>query len=1329
MGADKEIGMSLSRRAFIQSFAISAAGFAFGMQTTNARLIPISNSPRRVIHLRGLGALIVNSRVDFRAHSSWITLTAETPELARMCGSKFLADLLEFGDARLLSDEDRSATTVTLEDRAWWVIGGKGRDCHILCARSKKEINALARKAKASLWAPIPQNIYPPWLDCMDNAALGFWFLGGGALPTDVNADFAQFHRYDLTACMASGVDETRLIAPGLLDTTVLDWWRSIARQNHTPYRMLLNWTQPMQPPMLWNRIPLPYVTPEDGAVPYADFQHESLQVFDAFVPVPAGDPYTLDLRRRVAKKAAEDPFFMGHHGSAELGGQTLVELSRYSGMPSCAEAWHAYLQKDLGLSLERVGLRYEGNRNAYADWSDVPVPSMREFIGWGERSVDLAGEWQGLPDPMDAGGKEQWYADGAPRDWKTLRCNDVMILEYAGDTGESTPRYWIRKQFVLTERQLSELKYLHVSRAGWHSLAPPTAIAVYLNGKLLKDLTVDHPLWPDQDQCLELGDAAHLGRNLLTMKVRGPLSYVFLSPKGRWYYPSEDRRKNLLWYDAIDFTCVYKLKTVENNLKAIRAGDPTRPIKIMAPWNLMDRLPKLCMRYGAYPHDTGQGAGCWGPWMPRYVSWMGIPTSSEPGGPAGTPQELRQFLTFFLMLGNSMADVVFDFSEYAGKPDMAQWMLDNREMMRCLGKMAMPTPEIAVLRSVRAVRLNFQGPWSWDIARGEVQATGRTADYVDLPDFADGAANRFKVVFDDATETLAEEDVDAIVKYVRNGGIFVAIHLTGMHTPDTPYSWPISRLTGLVVKNRKPPFGEITFAKDQALWPSLREKTLQGDGLALDWMKKNRTGSPLAQRAGDEGVTVVATWDRLSEEEGNIAVATRKLGKGMVVTLGSTFWRGAMDRDGHWMSRASLSNLLDELFQSLGVPRQSWVIGTENANQEIWAERWVSKNGVYDLYPVARINTDATQPPLSASIRIRSDHLVRRVRDLAVAKHPIIDTITDSTSFTLPQIPLEPMECHVYASPREDMEMAVLRWLEFQKNQWGSLSYVSERDIPPVPLSAKDTIPLAEGWRMSVEIPGEDWTAQNYEDRAWRVVKPETFASLGLPENSVARFRRTVRIPRQWKKRNVTLFFDAPYWFWGFKQNVRMWINGKEISAELIPTNNNGAFSIDVTPYARRGVITLALEVDGHLPAEQKPWRPRPAGITGTFYLQALPISVRSAPLNDWMIATDVGVMMPATAKSPEKYLYFETRFTLPKERGAKRLFLKSDRSLNWIILNNHVLAVPALYHSLDITRLALRDGENILRWIPDVNANENPAGLHEFSGTIPPLTLVWTT
>ncbi|HEY3331049.1 MAG TPA: hypothetical protein VGK19_13560 [Capsulimonadaceae bacterium] len=1282
----------------------------------------VAATSTKTVALRGFGTLQTTTREYAATRSSWVTFTATDPKHATLCGSKFIADLRGFGDIKPVADTNLPGTIVVLDRIAYWLVGVHGSACEVLCARSQTDLAALAKSAGASAWKPVPDAAYPPWLDCMDNAAMGFWFLGGGVLPKDVNADFAWLGENQFTGCVASGVEETRLIAPGVLDSNVLDWYGAMANKHKVPYRSLLCWTMPMQPPMLWNRSPLPYVRPADGAVPYPDMHSARLGVYDAFVPAPATDPYVLDLRRRVAAKSAEDPYFSGHHGVAELGGQTLVELSRYAGMESTTDAWHDYLRKDLGLTLVQASKRYRDNPNAYKSWADVAVPSLKDFTGLAKASLDLAGTWEGHADKSSAGTDARWFDTGAPSDWAAVRSNDPMLLEYANDAGNA-PGYWLRRSFTLTADQLARFKAIHIARAGWHALSRPLAIAVYVNGHQLKDETVEHPLWPDQDQCLTLGDSAKVGENQIVVRARGPLSYIFASESGRWAYPSSNRALNQLWYDAIDFTVAYKLRSVENNLMAIRAGDPDRPIKLMAPWNVMDRIPDLCSKYGAYPHDTGQGGACWGPWMPRYVTWRGIPVSSEPGGPAGTPEDLRQHLTFYLMLGNSMVDEVFHVDQYR-KPEMAKWIADNREMMRCIGKMDMPTPGIAVLRSLRSTRLGFQAPWSWDMARGEAQAVGRTADYVDLPDFAAGRANTFKVIIDDGTAVLTSADVDAIERYVRQGGTFVATNVTGMHTPDTANVWPISRLTGLAVKNPSAPFGNISFTADESLWPSLRGRELKSGGVALDWLKNNSAGTPLAQAAIVPDIKVIATWAGIPQAAGNIAIATRKIGKGTVVTIGSSFWRSAQDTNGHWVSRDTVSGYFDEFLASLGVPRESWVSGSPSLNQEVWAERWRSKNGVYDLYPVARINTNKSQPAVAADIKIRG--AAADLRDLSSLGHPAVLAQSSADGFTLPATPLLPMECRVYASPRPDIERAAIYWLGVQERQWPALAPVSAKALPTAAQQAPDTIPLNDAWKMSANSDASDsWTSPTFDDRAWTSAAPATFAKLGIPEDSVVRFRRTVKLPATWRSQRVNLTFDCPYWFWGIKEQGKLWIHGTAQPSTTLPRWNNGSFVVDVTEFAKSGTVTIALEVDGHLKGSDP--RRRPAGVSGTFLLQASPQPAKTITLDSWKVATDIGVFTDIVPGKTVTGKYLETTFTLPTSWPAQRLFLESPAPLRWLVLNDQIVACPDILHTLDVTGLVHRNGPNVLRWIQETNSVENPAGDHKFVGPPPPLSLSW--
>ncbi|HEY3417964.1 MAG TPA: hypothetical protein VGM23_13860, partial [Armatimonadota bacterium] len=243
-----------------------------------------AETPQRVA-LRGLGTLTVTSRLYPATHASWITFTAQDAPHATRCGSKFLADLLGFGDLHVVANADLPGTTVALDGTACWLIGLQGTACHILCARTREELAALARRADSAGWQPVAQHAYPPWLDCLDNAAVGFWFLGGGVLPQDVNADFAWLRDQGFTAC-AVGSDETRLVAPGVVDTSVADWYSAMAKKTGVPYRMLLGWTEPKRPEMLWNRTPLPYVRAAEGKLAYPDFGHQRLGAFNAFEPI-----------------------------------------------------------------------------------------------------------------------------------------------------------------------------------------------------------------------------------------------------------------------------------------------------------------------------------------------------------------------------------------------------------------------------------------------------------------------------------------------------------------------------------------------------------------------------------------------------------------------------------------------------------------------------------------------------------------------------------------------------------------------------------------------------------------------------------------------------------------------------------------------------------------------------------------------------------------------------------------------------------------------------------------------------------------------------------
>ena len=512
----------------------------------------------------------------------------------------------------------------------------------------------------------------------------------------------------------------------------------------------------------------------------------------------------------------------------------------------------------------------------------------------------------------------------------------------------------------------------------------------------------------------------------------------------------------------------------------------------------------------------------------------------------------------------------------------------------------------------------------------------------------------------------------------------------------------------------------KIAFANDQGLMPSLRGKTIFGSGVAIDYLKREDSGgvsyAPLDGKAAN--VRPVATW----AEDGSMAVVEAKLGRGKIILLGSIFFTRMRDEKGVWVNDADRGKLLDEFLSHVGVERDSWAPG-------VWAEIWRSKNGVYDLYPVARMaRGDKAPATVAAEVTLRRPAPVNELVEVSALGHPKVKVAWKDGKLTLPAADYGQMQSRVYIAPRAEIARAGLDWFQTQAKIW--------RALPPLPPLAKpapipvpdDVIPAAEGWRLAEGAAADAaWTAAEFADAGWKPVKLGTFAALGLPEESANRFRKTLEIPAAWQGRRIDLNFSADGWFWGVGPEGRLWIDGQPAAVKqpLRPQADSN-FTLDVTEQAKDGKLTLALEVDGGKFEKGKP-RWRPAGVTGIFYLEAVAPAIATTPLDGpWFAAGDVGVLTPVKKGEKATYTYLETKFMLPKDRPGKRVFLeRPDRApIRNIVLNGQVISVPL--HRLDISGLVNWDGENVLRWVP--GTSHPPEVTRTQTMVIPELNLVWT-
>ncbi|MCY3021334.1 MAG: hypothetical protein NTW87_20155 [Planctomycetota bacterium] len=1264
---------------------------------------------------RGFGHVDIVARLYDAGSRSWTTFRAEDAAHAKLCASKRLADLLGFGDLKPVAEAKLPGTVLQIEGAGAWLLGVQGAEFHELVARDLAGLQALAVAAKADAWEKVAERAYPRWLDCFDNAGPGVW-VGGGGDQYVLPADFEWLRDRKLAMCTLSPT-ESRLVGPGVLDTTIFDWHTAMAAKYDLPYRVLFF---PASHEWLWNRRPLPYVLPEQGRTTVAPwFEYQSNTCAGALEPVPATDPFVNDLRRRLAAHLAPDPNYVGMHGCTEIPEAGVDILSSVSRTPGIKQLWHAYLASVLRMDLSTVGQLHTGDPMRCRSWDEVEVPRPINFLGWDPATcLELRETWQ-MHEDIERKGEAGGWSDPAkaPTDWVEGDCGDPMVLMYTPQRQSDPakqPDFWMRRTVTVPAGRAKSLGFLHIGRDVYHGNHTPL-FGVWINGKKLEPKSDERGSF---DQCFAAGDALQDGENRIVLNTHGaPVSsYCFLGPKELRAYPGMSATENRLWYDAVNFDAWLRVGKIEAQLRATRAADPNRPLKLMAMINLLDLTTPLCDRYGAYQHDTGGAGGYWCPMTgARLARSHGLPWSCEQGGPPHNAADMQSAMTFYLMYGNDAVDLVFAVAHYSGKPDVAAWVDKNLELVRCIGKMHLPRPKIGVLRSSRATRFGFSEPWNWDIARGALQAVGRNFAYLETPDILNGTIDQFPVVIDCGTVLLTGEEIEGIQRYVRRGGVFIAQHHTGRHSPEQGNSWALARAWGLTVEPRymtdenyhKWPLAKMRFAAEQDLLKSLQGKEEEGSGVAVDYLGKEHSGAVNLVGKG-ERIRPVATW-----ADGAMAIADVREGRGRFILLGTPFYVRMKDVAGVWVNDERRSAWLDEFLASLGVPRDSWT----NAG-EVWAELWRSKNGVFDLYPVARMTKqgDATR---NATVALRRESPVAEVVEISSLGHPRIKVECKEGRLNLPAADYGLMQSRVFVAPRADLGRAALDWFRAQAGIWRALPPIPAEQQPQVVVVPEDLLPLPDGWTLKVEGQPD------------RTVRLGAFGTLSLPENTLASFEKSVAVPPAWKGRNIQLVFDAEHWFWGILPSARLLLNGKEaairqpIKPEALP-----GFAVDVTEAAAAGTLTIRLEVNGVKAStmrKEKSGQFKPHGVTGLFYLQATSLAVKVEPLpGAWQAASAFGRFAPVKTGEKTKCTYFETRFALPKDWPAKRLFLESSSHLGFLLLNGHALRTPAWMKRLDVSGMVRRDGgENVLRWVPE--ARYVPAWDRSYQGAVPEMKLVW--
>ena len=1209
--------------------------------------------------LRGYGKVEVDSRAWQTAEGpvSLACFTAESPEKARIVGSKYLADLLNYG---AVSKSHLPGVTLEVRHGGFWKLGLQGKRVMVAVAPTAEALQKAEKAWKADSWKPVSEQAYPRYLDNFDNAALAFWWT-----PNTKNPQEMQWMRDNPVVANLQEQNLSQAVAPHVLDNSGPSNAAAQLRQLGKPFRTML-WTGDGKATWFsWMNLPTQEFEPYPEGFTGLNY-FEAAGYYTNQNATDLLDGLQLNSLFELMNRWKKDPDLMAWmepHGEFQIFNPTHIP-------PNVKKTFPAFLQEQKKYDLAAVSQKWTGRPDAYSSWDQVPYPDTAYFAGRRGSYLDLDSiPWKWQPGSLDAGEKAGYpQASFDDSNWFAAKRTSKRLLGYSGvliERPDNDPKLagaslWARFDYDIPADFLKEGKpvFLH--------LMPQTnrygrEMAIWLNGQEVVKKLVDKDVDYRNGHCeVDISKFVKSGANRFVIHSSGGrIAYrVFLSHSPAGKFPFADACLNQQFLDWYDYLRHEKFKTMEKYLHAMRALDPDRPNKVMTPGQWQSDAFDLFEKYGAYPQLTGECN-----WY-RPMDYKGYTmlrdrlSSSEPGGPVFNVPAAQNMFAMAFYESQDCHDYGFDFTrDFWRYPEVVKWWTDNRALLQTFGKTNLERTNLGILRDVNQdSRYASSAIWNWDMARGPLPALGFTPVLVDGPDLIKGLADKkVALLFDCATIITNDAMVEAIKRYVANGGIFVAQHHTGQHSELTRNAWPVPQAFGLKVSN-KPVGGEMTFSATQDLFPSLRNSKFSGNGVSITGDGSQSTGA--VSITGDKAIPI-ATW-----ADGSMAIAEVKYGKGRFIMLGTPFYLSFKDDTGKWLNEDSRQKLLQELISSLGIKRD-----TDVTDPRIWFERRASKNGLYDVYFACAMGWKGTDWKLT-------DHTTS---ELAALRNTATAAI-DATSAGMPDVattfgegklsfgPQEfsPYQVRQFAVVRDDVGLnGPIHWLKQQEHAWYGLPKVVDTDQKRAKETTEkfarqlgeDGLDISSGWRAQINPTDEaaDWLKEKIEN--WIPGKMGSWLSLGWDQATKVRYRKTIEVPESWRDGQSRVFLGFTSWaHMGLSDTGRLWLNG-----DLVDSKLPKLFMQEIPEgQLKDGRLDLALEV---VCAAQPG---KTMGPAGTMYLRRIPRPVATISLNgewtrlDSMIKENGKITVPFQGK-----IFGLTRQVLiPKEWEGKliRLTITED-------------------------------------------------------------------
>jgi hypothetical protein len=984
-----------------------------------------------------------------------------------------------------------------------------------------------------------PQFQYPMYLDKFTTHGIGSWYpsywddANTKGKPNTIDDHFQFAQKYDLVLQPSAGGYQLRNLLPKL-------------HQYDRPYHFA-QWHE-------WSPS-LALLCPDDLVLPGTDFSTSPSYYGEVSFGGKQLEAFRNWTFEQSMKELKDDPNlvdWLEPHG--EIG--PFHDHFYWDYSENNRLAMVNYLQQERHYTLASLGEAWFGDKDRFHSWADVGIPMNYDFYGRQPDSIMADRVWRLHTATLD---------DGCKLGYQNDHFDDAKWVTFPMPGGEVSSMIrrgaklmWYRGTLTVPEKWLGEHRgkgriYLNAATLtesrGWKN-----PDKVWFNGQEVGALFTA-PGNTNAAQ-IDVTEIIRPGVNniafLPTNERFGFPGTFFLATKPMESYPFSDSNLNARYFDWSEYVSWVLNNDVADTLKAMRAIDPDRPIKVHAASD-KDLMGRIMEKYGCYGHNTGEGSFLRA-WDRRLGYPRGTRASAEFGGSITTEVGLKRFLGFFTFEGLNALDNFHNIQAMMYTPATPVWeeympyfkMAPHREIKK---------PDIALLWSSKNNKLLERNlPMIYDLGRGDLQSIGYSYVYLDELGLEDGLAKDYPVVWDAYSELMSPETVAQIKAYVEAGGTFVALQETGRSTFTKKDAWPISDLTGFAVREVRPMEGSVTIMRDQPLFKNLAGKTFYNRGKCIDYSDYNFADKCVVLDPVAPGTQAIARY-----KDGAIAIGMRKLGKGRVIVLGSPFWRDSYDNSGLWTPGEGQSVFLEDLLAGLGLKP----LATAD-NHDIWREHYVATNGTEEY--LALWNPTDTEKTTTFEWTT-----VKPAGSLFDPKNgQAIPGQIDGNKVRLENLKLAPYETLIVATQSvQPPQNSLSDWFAELSRTWQPSAkgeFVPRPDLPFYEsevregttsrvLSAEEAAHLDLSALASGVDPGAGW------DSKLGFIRPENLNLKLEPSQKIA-YRCPMTLPKEWKAGDTYSLVFKPYW----RDNllVNAFFNGKPVLS--VDKGGTKDASVDIT-------------------------------------------------------------------------------------------------------------------------------------------------------------------